>query len=66
MTIDIAIRINNEWVGPLCRYESPMSVPIPNVGEEIVNPNTDGLVVKVTRRIFEYRQDCIRVTLDCD
>jgi len=64
MTIDISLRIDDEFVQTI-RYESPVSVPIPNVGEVVVNPQTDGLVVKVTRRIFEYGQDYIRVTLDC-
>jgi len=56
--------IDDELVG-IIRYESPVNVPIPNIGEAVVNPKTDGLVVKVSRRIFEYRQDYIRVTLDC-
>jgi len=64
MTIDIALMIDDELVG-IIRYESPVNVPIPNIGEAVVNPKTDGLVVKVSRRIFEYRQDYIRVTLDC-
>jgi galactokinase/mevalonate kinase-like predicted kinase len=65
MTIDVAIRIDEEFVATE-RYESSVSVPIPEVGESIVNPQTDGLVVKVARRIFEYRKDYIQVTLDCD
>ena len=65
MTIDIAIRIAEEFVATV-RYESSINVPIPNVGEVVVNPKTDGLVVKVSRRIFQYRKDYISVTLDCD
>ena len=64
MTVDIALMIDDELVGTI-RYESPFNVPIPNIGEAVVNPQTDGLVVKVSRRIFEYSQDYIRVTLDC-
>ena len=64
MTIDIALRIDDEFVETI-RYELTINVPIPNVGEAVVNPRTDGLVVKVSRRIFEYRQDYILVTLDC-
>jgi hypothetical protein len=52
MTIDVAVLIDDEVVGTI-RYESPVSVPIPDVGEAVVNPQTDGLVVKVCRRIFE-------------
>jgi len=50
--IDVAIMIDDEVVGTIL-YESPINVPIPNVGEAVVNPQTDGLVVKVRRRIFE-------------
>ena len=64
MNMDVAIRIDDEFVGTV-RYESNVHVPIPNVGEAVVNPQTDGLVVKVCRRIFEYRQDYILIVLDC-
>jgi hypothetical protein len=65
MTIDISIRINDEFVETVS-YNSPANVPIPNVGEAVINPKTDGLVVKVVYRIFEYAKDHIRVTLDCE
>jgi hypothetical protein len=64
MTIEIALMIDDKFVETL-HYESAVNVPIPNIGEAVVNPQTDGLVVKVCRRIFEYKQDYIRVTLDC-
>lgn len=64
MTIDVALIIDKELVETI-RYESPVNVPIPNIGDAVVNPQTDGLAVEVCRRIFKYSQDYIRITLDC-
>lgn len=64
MTIDISIRIDGEFVQTV-GYESSVSVPIPGIGEAVINPKTDGLAVKVVHRIFEYTGDRIHVTLDC-
>ncbi len=63
MTIEIALMIDDLLV-QTNRYESAI-VPIPNIGEAIINPQTDGLAVKVRRRIFDYGKDHIRITLDC-
>ena len=63
MIIEISIMIEEEIVRTLT-YEST-NVPIPNVGESVVNPRTDGLVVKVQRRIFDYGEKRVLVTLDC-
>lgn len=65
MTIDISIMIDDEFVQTI-RYESTVNVPIPSIGEAVINPKTDGLVVKVVYRIFEYKKDYIRVTLNCE
>jgi hypothetical protein len=62
MDIELSIRIDGVFM-QMTEYDG--AVPIPNVGEDIVNPQTDGLVVKVQRRIFEYRPGVIRITLDC-
>lgn len=63
MKAAVSIRIDEELVQTV-EYDS--TVPIPDVGEEVVNPQTDGLVVKVLRRTFEYREGAVRITLDCE
>jgi len=65
MLTEIRLMIDEEVVRTVA-YESPSLVPIPNVGDPVVNPRTDGLVVTVRRRIFDYLEGRVRVTLDCE
>lgn len=64
MTIAIQVSVDDRTV--LFReYQSTEVVPIPEVGEFVVHPETDGLIVKVKTRLFDYREGRIIVTLDC-
>jgi hypothetical protein len=64
MNITVVIWFDNEVVGKYS-YEPHETVPLPTVGESVVNPLTDGLVIKVERRVFEYQLHSIRVSLFC-
>ena len=62
MTTKIAVRVNQESVRTFT-YNG--QVPIPEIGESLVHPKSDGSSVSVQRRTFEYGEDRLKVTLDC-
>jgi hypothetical protein len=64
MTVRIVIRLGGEIVKTFT-YTSGGNLPVPEVGETLANPNLDGSVLTVDRRMFEYGQDSFRITLDC-
>jgi hypothetical protein len=62
MTTKIAIRMMADRARV---FTFTGEVPIPNVGETVVHPRSDGTIVTVQRRTFEYGDNRLRVTLDC-
>jgi len=62
MTTKIAIRVKEERPRV---FTFTGEVPIPNVGETIAHPRSDGTILTVQRRTFEYGDNRLRVTLDC-
>jgi hypothetical protein len=64
LTTVIQIRIDGEVVG-VTEYESVGTVPIPELGDFVLNPNTNDLAVAVVARMFDYREGRIIATLDC-
>jgi hypothetical protein len=64
MTIKIAIKVKEELVRTFT-FSTQGSISLPNVGEIVAHPKSEGSFVTVQRRTFEYGEDRIRVTLDC-
>jgi hypothetical protein len=62
MTTKIAIRVKEDRARV---FTFNGEVAIPNVGEAVVHPRSDGTIVTVQRRTFEYGDNRLRVTLEC-
>jgi hypothetical protein len=62
MTTKIAIRAKEDRPRV---YTFTGQVTVPNVGETVAHPRSDGSVLTVQRRTFEYGDNRMRVTLDC-
>jgi hypothetical protein len=64
MTTKIAVKINQEVVRTFT-YATPGTITLPEVGETIVHPKTEGSTITVQHRTFEYGEDRLKITLDC-
>ncbi|HTW50152.1 MAG TPA: hypothetical protein VMD92_19495 [Acidobacteriaceae bacterium] len=62
MTTKIAIRVQEERART---FTFTGNIAVPNIGETVMHPRSDGTVLTVQRRTFEYGENRLRVTLDC-
>jgi hypothetical protein len=62
MTTKIAIRVKDERPRT---FTFTGNMTIPDIGEAVAHPRSDGSMVTVQRRTFEYGENRLRVTLDC-
>lgn len=62
MTTKITVKVNQELVRT---FTYTAAVPIPELGETVVHPKSDGSIIQVQKRTFEYGEDRLKVILDC-
>jgi hypothetical protein len=65
MGVHVEIMVAKRVVGS-AEYDDDANVPIPNIGDIVINPQTAGQGATVRRRIFNYEDDDIHITLDCE
>lgn len=64
MTIKVLIRANDQLLRTFT-FTHTTSVPVPEVGESVLNPKDDAQSLHVDRREFEYGTDRLKITLFC-
>lgn len=64
MTIKVLIRANDQLLRTFT-FTHTTSVPVPQVGEMVMNPKDEGESLKVDQRQFEYGTDRLKITLVC-
>lgn len=64
MTIKVLIRSNDQLLRTFT-FTHTTSVPVPEVGESVINPKDDTQSLHVDRREFEYGTDRMKITLFC-
>lgn len=64
MTIKVLIRANDQLLRTFT-FTHTTNVPVPQVGETVMNPKDEGESLKVDQRQFEYGTDRLKITLFC-
>ena len=64
MTIKVIIRVNDQLLRTFT-FTQTTSVPVPGVGEMVMNPKDEGVSLKVDQRQFEYGTNRLMITLFC-
>lgn len=64
MTIKVLIRMHDQPLRTFT-FTHTTNVPVPVVGETVMNPKDEGESLRVSERQFEYGTDRLKITLFC-